>query len=254
MITNVWYDNFYLGLCIHNAFSVVLQRYDCMFHLWFIFVLGGVLTKKDERKHCAVNVIHFSNIFVDNKGKWTDVYQPKHYGKTTSLSWKSFICFKKLVLHRICGTFATGHRFTMSSWHSFKITEYQHHMVQKWNTGDPKWKISFNYYDSVIYDTILFLSLNFKNFHKYQSCAEVQLAHFLSVLSGAWGNSIWLSVCSYSTHCLCGQTFGLFKSLRTVGLQVYTLAIFYFFSPGVSNEEHALGGGTTFPSVMLIIS
>lgn len=114
------------------------------------------------------------------------------------------------------------------------------------------------YYDSVYLWYHFIFVIELKNSLKYQSCAEVQLVQSslcCLVLRRHWRNYKGIpsdSVCSYwMRHCLYGQTFDLFKSLRTVDYRsiLWPSSISFKFPwrcPIKSMQGG--GGGLLFPS------
>lgn len=118
------------------------------------------------------------------------------------------------------------------------------------------------YYDSVYLWYHFIFVIELKNSLKYQSCAEVQLVQSslcCLVLRKHWRNYKGIpsdSVCSYwMRHCLYGQTFDLFKSLRTVDYRsiLWPSSISFKF-PWRCPIKSMQGGGGYFSPVMLIIS
>lgn len=118
------------------------------------------------------------------------------------------------------------------------------------------------YYDSVYLWYHFIFVIELKNSLKYQSCAEVQLVQSslcCLVLRRHWRNYKGIpsdSVCSYwIRHCLYGQTFDLFKSLRTVDYRsiLWPSSISFKF-PWRCPIKSMQGGGGYFSPVMLIIS
>lgn len=119
------------------------------------------------------------------------------------------------------------------------------------------------YYDSVYLWYHFIFVIELKNSLKYQSCAEVQLVQSslcCLVLRRHWRNYKGIpsdSVCSYwMRHCLYGQTFDLFKSLRTVDYRsiLWPSSISFKFPWRCPIKSMQGGGGGYFSPVMLIIS
>lgn len=119
------------------------------------------------------------------------------------------------------------------------------------------------YYDSVYLWYHFIFVIELKNSLKYQSCAEVQLVQSslcCLVLRRHWRNYKGIpsdSVCSYwMRHCLYGQTFDLFKSLRAVDYRsiLWPSSISFKFPWRCPIKSMQGRGGGYFSPVMLIIS